>query len=141
MTGPTQTWLIELSTEHCEELLRTTTLGRLGVVAHGRPMIFPICHVYVDGLVAFPTNVGTKQRAALDWPFVAYEVDGVDPDGQSAWSVMVAGHAEVATPEQETRLRQVRDVPWRNSPELHWLVVVPTSITGRRILGPVGASP
>lgn len=90
-----QTWLINISDEECAELLAVTPLGRVGVVIGGRPEIFPVNHVYDrdTGTVAFPTNDRTKLHAALDWPHVAYEVDGVDPDGDGGWSVAVVGRA------------------------------------------------
>ena len=93
------TYLIDLDAEDCADLLAASTLGRLGVVVEGRPEIFPVNHVYDrdSGCIWFPTNARTKLRAALDWPWVAFEVDGVDPDGDGGWSVAVVGKAEVVT--------------------------------------------
>lgn len=129
------TWLLELPRTECEERLRSAVLGRLGVVMDGRPLVFPMCHVFVDGELAFPTNTGTKMHAALSWPYVAYEVDGIEPDGLAAWSVMVTGHAEeITNPDRKRRLASLRDAPWRNSPTLRWVRLIPEDITGRRIL-------
>src|SRR4051812_19304441 len=109
MTG-TGTWLVHLPVEQCETLLRTTAIGRLGVIFEGKPLVFPMSHVYVDGRIAFPTNAGTKLVAALTWPYVSYEIDGVDPDGLSAWSVMVTGHAEeILDLDERARLEACRD--------------------------------
>jgi hypothetical protein len=49
----------------------------------GHPEVFPVNHVYdrERGCFAFPTNSGTEVHAALGWPWVAFEVDGIDPDG------------------------------------------------------------
>ncbi len=134
------TWLIELSTERCAELLRTTPLGRLGLVVDGRPTVFPVCHVFLDGMVAFPTNSGTKLHAALEWPYVAFEIDGLSPDASSGWSVMVAGQAEEVLDRQTLeRLRAARRAPWRTDESSRWIRIVRSTITGRQIAGPAGS--
>jgi nitroimidazol reductase NimA-like FMN-containing flavoprotein (pyridoxamine 5'-phosphate oxidase superfamily) len=130
-----QTWLIEIPAPECEELLARTALGRLGVIVDGRPEIFPVNHVFdpVSRCVAFPTNRGTKLRAALDWPWVAYEVDGLAA-GDEGWSVSVVGRAEEITdPDDIARLEQLRHVLWRSAPSVAWLRIVPSKVTGRRI--------
>lgn len=131
-----QTWLVDISDEECAELLAVTPLGRVGVVVNGRPEIFPVSHVYDrdTGTVAFPTNDRTKLRAALDWPYVAYEVDGVDPDGDGGWSVTVVGRAEEVTdPDSIARLSGQRQVLWRSGEAAQWVRIVPEKVTGRRI--------
>jgi nitroimidazol reductase NimA-like FMN-containing flavoprotein (pyridoxamine 5'-phosphate oxidase superfamily) len=96
---PVQTWTIDLAEEDCRRLLSTAAVGRLGVIVKGRPEIFPIAHAHdsATGCVVFPTRPGTKMEAAFDWPWVAFEVDGLDDDGTEAWSVAIVGHAEEVT--------------------------------------------
>ena len=130
------TFLVDIKPKTCAELLEAATLGRLGVILDGRPEIFPVNHVYdrVSGCVVFPTNDRTKLHAALDWPWVAFEVDGVDDSDTSGWSVLVVGRAEEITdPEEITRLTGQRHVPWRADSAVHWLRIVPSKVTGRRI--------
>lgn len=131
-----QTWLINIAPEDCADLLATSALGRLGVVVDGRPEIFPVNHVYdrASGCVVFPTNARTKLHSALNWPWVAYEVDGVEPDGDSGWSVMVVGRAEEITdPDEIARAARDRHVLWRPGDTAHWVRIVPSKVTGRRI--------
>ena len=140
------TWRIEIPPEECEELLAETVLGRLGVIVAGRPEIFPVSHVYDEatGSIVFPTNEGTKWRAALDWPWVAFEVDGMDADRTSGWSVAVVGRAEELTDSTEiARAWERRAVPWGagHSPATHWLRIVPSKVTGWRISGPPDRRP
>jgi uncharacterized protein len=89
-----RTWLIGISTDECAcaHLLSASGLGRLAVIVNGRPQIFPVNHVYdrPSGCVVFPTRAGTKLHGALDWPWVGFEVDGLDRDGGGGWSVLVA---------------------------------------------------
>jgi nitroimidazol reductase NimA-like FMN-containing flavoprotein (pyridoxamine 5'-phosphate oxidase superfamily) len=131
-----QTWVVHLSRDECLDLLAASTLGRLGVIVKGRPEIFPINHVYDagSGTVVFPTRRGTKLEAALDWPTVAFEIDGVSPDGESGWSVLVVGHAEEVTdPDQTAAVAAARTARWAAGTSTRWLRIVPSSITGRRI--------
>ena len=136
MARETDTWLLVLSRDRCEELLSSADLGRLGVVSDGCPLVFPVCHVFVGGVIAFPTNAGTKLDAALSWPYVSFEVDGIGDDGFTGWSVMVVGHAEEVTdPAERERFVAERDVPWRTDERLRWVKVIPSEITGRQIQG------
>jgi hypothetical protein len=135
------TWRIEIPPEECEELLAGAALGRLGVIVAGRPEIFPVNHVYdpSTGTIVFPTNKRTKWRAALDWPWVAFEVDGMDADQTGGWSVAVVGRAEEVTdPTEIIWATQTRAVPWGAGvgPGTRWLRIVPTKLTGWRIAGP-----
>src|SRR5207247_6968751 len=70
LTTRPKTWLLGIPVEICEMLLRTSPVGRLGVVVDGRPVVFPVCGVYVGGTIVFPTTPGTKLHAALTWPWV-----------------------------------------------------------------------
>jgi uncharacterized protein len=131
-----QTWLMDISRQECDKLLASTPLGRIGVVVDGRPEVFPVNHVFDRSscTVTFPTNDRTKLHAALSWPWVAYEVDGVEPDDTGGWSVMVVGRAEEITDEADiARLARQRRVLWRPGEVSRWVRIVPSKVTGRRI--------
>lgn len=135
VSGRAQTLLIEIPAEECAEHLASSELGRLGVVASGRPEIFPVNHVYdrESRCVVFPTKSGTKLFAALDWPWVAFEVDGLEPDGDG-WSVLVVGRAEEVTdPSEIARIAPTRRVLWAAGSGTRWVRIVPSKVTGRQI--------
>lgn len=135
----TRTWVLTITEAECAQFLAESTLGRLGVIVDGRPEIFPVNHVFDGerGQVAFPTNAMTKLHAALNWPYVAYEVDAMDSLDSSGWSVLVVGHAEEVTDADDiARLSAQRTAVWRADDRVHWIRIVPEKITGRRILGP-----
>lgn len=140
------TWRVEIPPEECEELLAGSVLGRLGVIVDGRPEIFPVCHVYdaPTRSIVFPTNERTKWRAALGWPWVAFEVDGMDADRTTGWSVAVVGRVEeVEDPTEVARLARRRTVAWMGGcdPATRWLRIVPVKTTGWRITGSEDAPP
>jgi uncharacterized protein len=127
--------LEELPLPECLHLLGCSTLGRISVVVDGTPEIFPVNHSMdpETGCIVFPTNNGTKLHAAMHWPRLSFEVDGVDADGTSGWSVMVLGHAEIIkTLGELARGTAARPVPWSPSGAV-WVRIVPERITGRRI--------
>jgi uncharacterized protein len=131
-----RTWLEELPTAECVALLEGSLVGRIGVFVDGRPEIFPVNHVYDEesGTLAFPSNAGTKLWGALHWPWTSFEVDGIDVDGRSGWSVLVVGRAEEITdPVVVRRVMMQRRVLWAVGPSTRWVRIVPARISGRRI--------
>lgn len=139
------TWLEELSFDECVLLLASSGIGRLGVVVDGTPEIFPVNHTVdtVTGCIVFPTNNRTKLQAALHWPNVSFEVDGLEADGRSGWSVMVVGRAELVEDlGEQVRAAAHRFVLWGTGPNTVWVRIVPERVTGRRISAvPTAAMP
>lgn len=136
MVMTVQTWLIDIPSEECADLLAASSLGRLGVIVDGRPEIFPVNHVFdrSTGCVVFPTSAGTALHGALDWPWVAFEVDGVEPGDAGGWSVAVVGAAEeVIDADEIARLARDRHVIWSAGDAAHWIRIVPAKMSGRRI--------
>lgn len=131
-----QTWLVDISREKCQELLTACSLGRLAVVVDGRPEIFPVSYVIdsESGSIVFPSNAGTKLHAALTWPYVAFEIDGIETDNTGGWSVSIVGHAcEVTDRTAIARFAQLRTALWRSGPAVHWIRIDATTTSGRRI--------
>lgn len=139
-----ETWLISIPPQESADLLAASKVGRLGVVIDGRPEIFPVDHVYdrASSSIVFPTSGGTKLHGALDWPFVAFEVDSLESPETGGWSVAVVGRAEEVTdPDDIARFEQARHVRWSHpggawsdpGAATHWIRIVPTKVSGRRI--------
>jgi nitroimidazol reductase NimA-like FMN-containing flavoprotein (pyridoxamine 5'-phosphate oxidase superfamily) len=131
-----ETWLEELSEPICQWHLAHAPIGRLGVIVDGVAQIFPVNHVVDEetGHIVFPTNARTKMHAALAGAQVAFEVDGLDEGGHSAWSVLVVGRAEEVTDAAEVeRAAEHRLTLWAVGAYTHWVRIVPERVTGRRI--------
>ena len=125
--------LVELTVEECMAKLSQTFLGRLAYVVEGHPRILPVNHAYRDGAVVFRTGYGPLIEAVHGNP-VAYEVDDYDLTDHSGWSVVVQGIAEEVW--REPDLDEVRALPlrpWAPGDRDHYIRIVPTAITGRRI--------
>src|SRR5579863_2837298 len=124
--------LKELSASECAGLLAAERFGRLAVVFDGQPMIFPVNYIYQDGVILFRTNRGTK-LAGADYARVAFEIDGVHPDGQSGWSVVVRGRAYEITDRfgESAERAKTTPVPSALRDEAEPVVeIIPESVTG-----------
>lgn len=124
-----------LSLEDCLRHLRTARIGRVAFVFNGEPVILPVNHAMDGDAVVFRSSPGSKLDAAEDGHPVAFEVDNIDSDRHSGWSVLVRGTATVIIDRNETqRLTRLGVWPWAESVERrHWIRIRPFEITGRQI--------
>lgn len=128
----------ELGSDLCWKVLESTTLGRLAVATDEGVEIFPLNFV-VDGTsIYFRTAPGAKLSAVAAHPNVALEVDGVDPDGETAFSVVVKGAAErLDLPADIDEAESLHLTPWTATRKLRWVRIRPREVTGRVFrLGP-----
>jgi nitroimidazol reductase NimA-like FMN-containing flavoprotein (pyridoxamine 5'-phosphate oxidase superfamily) len=119
----------------CIELLsRHGFVGRLAIVADGRPAIFPVNYIVDDGSIVFCTASGTKLSALVEDTEVAFEVDDSAPLHHSGWSVVVRGRAAVITdPRDLGRLSRGPLHPWAKGARANWVRIGLEDISGRRI--------
>jgi hypothetical protein len=73
----------------------------------------------------------------MQQPMVAFEVDHVDEDQDSAWSVLVRGVGTEVDLERVPALLRAMDghfpQPWAVGIHNVWLQIVPQTVTGRRL--------
>ena len=136
-----KTWLEIPSERECWELLATHTVGRLAVVEHDKPLIFPLNYV-CDGMsIVFRTEAGQKLRAIRDNVDVAFEVDDIDRTDHTGWSVIVNGSAErVRDAADLRRLSELDLEPWAMGAKPTYVRVSPAQVSGRRIQRRVGST-
>jgi nitroimidazol reductase NimA-like FMN-containing flavoprotein (pyridoxamine 5'-phosphate oxidase superfamily) len=129
-----RTWLEHLSPAECLSLLAAAPVGRIGVLNDSAPEIYPVNHVVDRDTIVFRTDPGSKLRGLLRSPAVCYQVDGIDPEDATGWSVLVKGRAvELHNPDE---LRRVASLPlhyWTLGDKAHWIRIIPDQVTGRRI--------
>jgi nitroimidazol reductase NimA-like FMN-containing flavoprotein (pyridoxamine 5'-phosphate oxidase superfamily) len=125
----------QLSHIECLELLTSQSFGRIAVLDDGRPLIFPVNYVADGDTVVFRSDIGTKLSAAVLGP-VAFEIDGIDEDAQTGWSVIVqgVGHELIAAHDaRSARLHQLDLEPWVPGDKVRWVEVRADSISGRKV--------
>lgn len=126
--------LIRMDEDECWRFLARHSLGRVGLVHLENPMIFPVNYA-VDGIhVVFRTAPGTKLQLAAAGVRVAFEVDEASELFETGTSVVVHGSLhQVAGPDDIERLRRLPLRTWAPGDRDHFLCVVSSSVTGRRI--------
>lgn len=127
------TGLDVLDQAECVRLLGTETVGRLGVVVDNEPQIFPVNFALAGDDIVIRSDQGTKLMAALSGP-VVFEVDHLDEETLSGWSVIVHGTAQLSAGAEGHSASQNRTLrPWPEAEHPHLLRIVANKITGRRI--------
>jgi nitroimidazol reductase NimA-like FMN-containing flavoprotein (pyridoxamine 5'-phosphate oxidase superfamily) len=117
----------------CHDLLASERIGRLGVVIDGQPDIFPV-NYGMDGTgIVFRTNHGRKLRGVMSGE-VVFEVDHVDAEERSGWSIVVRGQAEDITHFDSRELKERAGSSW-SGPKGVLVRISPTQVTGRRVRG------
>jgi hypothetical protein len=125
--------LVRLTAEECWELLTSRAVGRLAYVARqGVPDVVPVNYVVDGRTIVVRTGPGPKLQAAQRREVVAFEVDVIDEETHTGWSVVVHGRAE-ELPRQQSR--HPEPAPWANGPRLHTVRITARHVAGRRLHG------
>lgn len=123
----------ELPPQQCWQLLGVAGIGRLAVVVEDWPEIFPVNYAVDDATVVFRSGEGTKNAQATMRAPMSLEVDGLDPSGNRAWSVVLKGRAEPVSPGHELmRVLELPLFPWQEGKKDRFVRIVPIEVTGRR---------
>jgi uncharacterized protein len=134
----TQRALVDLSPDTCFELLATARVGRLVYHDDRGALAVPVNYAMAGHNVVFRVEDGAK-HAAMQEPLLAFEVDEIDPDRESGWSVLVRGVGNEVDRERIPDLVKAMEghfpAPWAAGIHNVWLQIEPQSVTGRR-LGP-----
>ncbi len=132
---PTSDVLV-LSREECLRLLAANGFGRLAVATES-PLICPVNYVFDERSqsVVFRTADGSKFHAMLVSGNAAFEIDGIDQDSRTGWSVIIAGMAEeITSPSEVRRLERLGLENWTPGHKAHWMRIRAWTVTGRRIV-------
>ncbi len=132
--------LAELPRQECLALLAAAQVGRVVYTDGALPMCTPVNYVVYRNAIIFRTSPGARILSAVEDTVVAFEVDDFDVVKRTGWSVLATGTA-TAVRDVSTLLRLERTglVAWAGGERSCWVRIVPTLLTGRRVLGAVGA--
>jgi uncharacterized protein len=130
---PSTRALAELGVDECLRLLASRYVGRLGFNHHGRPLVLPVNYVLHAGAVTFRVGYGSVLDEAIARA-VAFQVDAADSTYHTGWSVLVQGHPEeIWRPDELDEVRGLPLRPWAPGDREHYIRVLSTAVTGRRI--------
>lgn len=128
-----------IPTDECYTLLDSATIGRIAFVDDDGPVALPVNYSVVDRDVVFRTEVTSGLRTGVDHQ-VGFEVDRIDPEARSGWSVLVRGFAyEVPADEVPGLLEGLRERfprPWAAGVHNTWVRIEVQTVTGRRLSSP-----
>ena len=120
----------ELSRAECLALLEHGGVGRIAVASPlGPPEVLPVNYLMDGEAVVFRSDPGTK-LLLLRRGVATFEADEVDLDAGTGWSVVIKGRPYEPSHWETDHLRLA---PFAPGPKRHWVRLVPSSVTGRRI--------
>jgi len=135
-TGPV---LETLDEAECLRLVAPGGIGRLAYSGRFGLTVMPVNFRLHDGSIVFrtaldsPTDEDLRTGIAGAEYQVAFEVDDVDITAREGWSVLIQGAAHhVDTAEEYAAMLEAGVETWPGNRE-HFLRIMPTRITGRRI--------
>ena len=125
--------LAGLGRPECLQLLATRQVGRVAYIARaGLPDIVPVNYELAGEDVLVRSGPGPKLQAAERGDMVAFEVDDIDEEQHTGWSVVVVGRARRLGAAEQARV-ELAPKPWAVGPRLHIVRITSTRITGRRL--------
>jgi len=123
-----------ISEQECWELLERKRVGRVVVSIANTPDIFPVNYRLDGRSIYIHTVPGTKLAAAVLGKGVAFEIDELDEQEHSGWSVVVHGvGSEVEKVEDVLHVESLGIRPWTDNPKFRYLRIAVEDISGRRI--------
>ena len=125
---------VELSEAECKEILAQHTAGRVGFMAPDGPQILPVTYQYRNGSVVFRTSPVGVLSGLVRRTSVAFEIDGIDEQNKSGWSVLVLGFAEaMAHNYLLASAWETGPVPWADGTKNLFIEIKPRKISGRTV--------
>ena len=103
----------------------------------GYPVIIPVNYAMDAGIIVIRSMLGTKLSEA-DHANVTFQIDEIDQQTHTGWSVMVKGLFEELTAAHSQaiieRTLATGLEPWVPGTDGHWVRIIPHLISGRRIV-------
>ena len=130
--------LVVLDRAECLRLLDAGHFGRVAVrMKDGSPAVRPVNYVFDERSqsVVFRTGRGSKFHALLTEGHASFEIDGIDQEARTGWSVVISGVTEeVSNPGEVDRLSALDVVPWAPSNKPFFVRLRAFTVSGRRIV-------
>lgn len=126
--------LTKLGEAEARSLLKTQEIGRLVYTRRALPVVAPVNYAVRDGAVWIWTASASSMAQAVRGAVVAFEVDELDRETRTGWSVQVLGVAELIVSSAEVeRALDCGPEPWAPARREHLVKIPIQVVTGRRI--------
>ncbi|MGC4155146.1 MAG: pyridoxamine 5'-phosphate oxidase family protein [Propionicimonas sp.] len=117
-----------LSPQECRQLLAAHGLGRVAWATADGIVVLPVSYALAGERIVFRTAAGTMLAGLVDPQPVGFEIDDLDPETQTGWSVLVQGTSTPGAPGEGSEAR-----PWAPGEHRVTVVIEPTGYSGRVI--------
>jgi hypothetical protein len=119
-----------ISGDECRQLVRARAVGRVAWASAAGVQVLPVSYTVTDDRIAFRTSPDSVMGALLDPTDVVFEIDDVEEDTATGWSVVVRGRAT-------GHLDGVDGIelprPWSPGENRLTVVIEPSDYTGRAV--------
>jgi nitroimidazol reductase NimA-like FMN-containing flavoprotein (pyridoxamine 5'-phosphate oxidase superfamily) len=138
MTATTSSRFRALTRRECDEELARHSAGRVAWQAPDGPMVLPVSYQLYLGRISFRTSPYGALSALRHPTNVAFEIDEIDMDAGTGWSVVVRGRAEAVTSDHvlSSLWRLDGVVPWATGSRNLFITIDPHSVSGRQVKAP-----
>lgn len=115
-------------------LLATGDVGRLIYTRRALPAVIPVNYTLAEDALWIWTASGSTLAQAVRGAVVGFEVDELDRDTRTGWSVVVLGVAHlIAEPHELARVGAFAPQPWVAGRKEHLIQIRLEQVSGRRI--------
>jgi nitroimidazol reductase NimA-like FMN-containing flavoprotein (pyridoxamine 5'-phosphate oxidase superfamily) len=127
----------ELTAEECLERLRAGSVGRIAFLTPGGIRIVPVNYSVAGERIVLRTSPYSELGSYAANAQAAFEVDRIDEETRSGWSVVATGRLRRVTDGQEIeRIRPDADPePWAAGSRTLYLCLDWRDLSGRRLEG------
>jgi uncharacterized protein len=127
--------LVELDKAECLRLLAGHEIGRVVFTDAALPAAQPVTYLLDDEEIVFRTGGGGKLAAGTRNAVVAFQVDRIDIDTRTGWTVLGVGQAyEVVVPDRLAELAERMPTPWAPNRAAHTIAIPLQRLSGRRLV-------
>lgn len=127
-----------LGRQQCFDLIEAHHLGRVAWQAADRPQILPVTYAMHKGSVYFRTLPDGILSELAQPTSVALEVDQLDPQTRSGWSIVLHGRTSAVSEPDELADLWASDslVPWAAGNRTLFIRITPERVAGRVVRPP-----
>jgi nitroimidazol reductase NimA-like FMN-containing flavoprotein (pyridoxamine 5'-phosphate oxidase superfamily) len=138
--------LERLDKAECLRLIAPGGIGRIAFTGRYGLTVLPVNYKLHEGAIVFrtaqdsPTGEDLRTGIAHAEYQVAFEIDQINPETREGWSVLIHGPAHhMASDDERAAVAASGVAPWPRGVHEHAIRIVPTSVTGRRLIHPHAA--
>lgn len=127
--GQGTSYFSRLDAEECWALLTEADVGRIAWVGEFGIVMIPVNYRVHEGAVVFQTAEGSILAKLAKTTPVAFEIDDIDGETATGWSVLVRGHSGPVS------MGRDEAVSWLDDERSIWVAITPEQVSGRIVSG------